>query len=367
MVAAISSPTDVINLMLRRIGYKLRVSDLWDGSEAASASLDIYAQTRDDFLRDGNWDFAQRDVLATILRAAPAGGYFDTAWDPATNPPLPWLYAYAYPDDCLKVRILKDQGGFLFNPQPMPTLYTVANVKDTVSTLASLAVNAHGTGYVPGDYIFPTGGTQTTSVILQAPTTQVVSATVAAAGSGGTPGTQTVTGTTGTGTKFQASVTVDGGGAISAVLSITVAGSYTVNPTAITQEPVTGASLAGAKLSVVMGVDTIRIVNAGVFTTTSTTFTQGSTSGSGTGVTFNTATYTSTTQPRRVICTNVENAMLTYTGQVTDLSQWPVDAIEAFCAALARRLVPTLVGMNAIQVAAQDEAVSKNLAMQEEG
>lgn len=83
----------------------------------------------------------------------------------------------------------------------------------------------------------------------------VANPTIAAAGTGGTTGTQTVTGTTGTGTKFQASVTVSGGG-ITAVLSVTVQGAYTAMPSTLSAEPVTGASLSGAQLnlSACMGV-----------------------------------------------------------------------------------------------------------------
>lgn len=369
MVASVTSPADIINLALRRIGYKLtRVSNLYDGSEPAKAALDIYAQTRDDLLRDGNWDFARRDVAATVLRQAPDGGYFPpNNWDPLTYPPLPWTYCYEYPDDCLKVRNVKGPGGFLINMTPMAPNFSVANVKSSVSTLATLAVNSAGTsGYVPGDFIYPSGGTQTTPVILRVTSTKVVSATVAAGGSGGTPGTQTVTGTTGTGTKFQASVTVSGGGAITAVLSITLAGSYTANPTNISAEPVTGASLSGAQLNVSMGVNAISIVSPGVFTATSLTFTQGSTSGSGAGATFNTATYNTTQQPQRMVLANVESAVLTYTGQITDPAQMPPDFIEALAAALGRRLVPTLVGMDAVQLAAQDEAIEKQMAAQEQ-
>lgn len=80
---------------------------------------------------------------------------------------------------------------------------------------------------------------------------EVYSATVKSGGSGGSNGTQTVTGTTGTGTKFQASVTVSGG-AITAVLGVTVGGLYTVRPTNLAAEPVTGASLTGATLSLTM-------------------------------------------------------------------------------------------------------------------
>jgi len=79
----------------------------------------------------------------------------------------------------------------------------------------------------------------------------VQNAAVVSGGTGGTNGTQTVTGTTGTGTKFQASVTI-AGGSITGVGSITVAGSYTALPSNLNNEPVTGAGLSGAALSLAM-------------------------------------------------------------------------------------------------------------------
>ena len=79
----------------------------------------------------------------------------------------------------------------------------------------------------------------------------VQNAAIVSGGTGGTNGTQTVTGTTGTGTKFQASVTVSGN-AITSVNSITVAGSYSVLPTNLNNEPVTGGGLSGAALSLAM-------------------------------------------------------------------------------------------------------------------
>jgi len=164
-----------------------------------------------------------------------------------------------------------------------PAILGVTNTK-----LLSLQVNSPGTGvYAPGNTIALNGGTQTTPAQLTVATTKVVSATIAAGGAGGANGTQTVVGTTGTGTPFQASVTV-AGGAITAVLSITVAGSYTVNPTTPAAEPVTGAGLIGAQLNLSLGVATFTITNAGVFTAnpSGATFTQASSSGSGTAATF---------------------------------------------------------------------------------
>lgn len=162
---------------------------------------------------------------------------------------------------------------------------TVATTK-----VISAAVDAPGTDYAPGNTITVNGGTPTTNAVFTVGSTKVVSAGIVLGGSGGTDGSQTVTGTTGTGTKFEASVTI-AGGSISSVDSITVAGNYTVNPTDPSQEPVTGASLTGAVLNLGMGVLTAPLTTAGVYTANASSFTQVATSGSGTGVTFNTVVY----------------------------------------------------------------------------
>lgn len=142
--------------------------------------------------------------------------------------------------------------------------------------------------YAPGDTVTLTGGTETANAVVTVDTTTVVSATVAAGGAGGTPGAQTVTGTTGTGTKFQANVTVSGGGAVTSVNSITVGGSYTANPAAPAMEPVTGASLTGAQLNVVLGPATVHVSTHGSYSAVpANPVAQGATSGSGLGATFN--------------------------------------------------------------------------------
>jgi hypothetical protein len=161
----------------------------------------------------------------------------------------------------------------------------------TNTKLISAAVNAAGTGYDIADTITAAGGTAATKAILAVATTKVVSATVDNPGSGGTPGAATVTGTTGTGTKFQAAVTIAGDGTISSVNSISVAGNYTVNPTDIAHEPVTGGSLSGAQLAIVIGVRTVTVSNAGDYTANAASFTQFATSGGGSGATFNTLVY----------------------------------------------------------------------------
>lgn len=136
-------------------------------------------------------------------------------------------------------------------------------------TVTAIAAGTAGSGYqtIPTVAINkPASGAKNTGSGAAATAVMgvVANPTIAAGGSGGTNGTQTVTGTTGTGTKFQASVTI-AGNAITAVLSVTVAGAYTAMPSTLTAEPVTGASLSGAtlNLSAAMGVVSYTVGSAG--------------------------------------------------------------------------------------------------------
>jgi hypothetical protein len=171
------------------------------------------------------------------------------------------------------------------------TAPAVLTVNDT--TLLSCLPLARGTGYTPGDMITLAGGSFTTAAVLTIVATQVVSVTLANAGTGGTPGNATVTGTTGTGTKFQAGVTIDNTGVIVSVNSILNPGGYTVNPTVLTNEPVTGGGLVGAELSIVMGVDDHYTLIGGDYNANPAggVLTQNTTTGMGVGATFQSAIF----------------------------------------------------------------------------
>lgn len=114
----------------------------------------------------------------------------------------------------------------------------------------AVSVAAAGTLVTPGDKL-----TTTTGGMYQVATASVLTATVNNGGSGGTNGAVTVTGTTGTGTKFQATGTITGG-VLTGALTVTVAGNYTVSPTQI-GEPVTGGGLVGATVNLGMGALTV--------------------------------------------------------------------------------------------------------------
>lgn len=127
MVAVVTSPADVVNLALQRIGYPGRVGNLYDGSEAAKDALDIYSQTRDAILRGGDWPFASRSLLATLLKSAPIAGYFPPNTWTTAYPAQPWKFEYEYPTDCLEVRACKPAAFFVPNFRPMPYVFAVAN------------------------------------------------------------------------------------------------------------------------------------------------------------------------------------------------------------------------------------------------
>jgi hypothetical protein len=91
-------------------------------------------------------------------------------------------------------------------------------------------------------------------IIADHPNDSVLSVTINAGGSGGTNGQVVIAGTTGTGTKFQAKGVISGG-ALTSITSIVNAGSYTVDPTSLTAEPVTGGGLSSATVGLTMSGD----------------------------------------------------------------------------------------------------------------
>lgn len=164
----------------------------------------------------------------------------------------------------------------------------VLTVQNTLLLDVGVAAPGGATGhsYAPGDTITLAGGVQVTAPTVTVFRTQVVAAVINNAGSGGANGSAIVTGTTGTGTRFKASVTIDNVGKITSIDAITVAGEYSVNPTS--PEPVSGGGLTGATFDLVMGVLSVTLTTGGQFTTNPSDgrLTQSATSGAGTGATF---------------------------------------------------------------------------------
>ncbi len=139
-----SGPTSVeqvCNDALTRIGYPARIGNIYEGTRQARACLDIYGQTRDQFLRQDDFNFAERNLTMTLLKQAPPGGYIPPVVWTTAYPSLPWMYSYAYPSDCLKVRSIRGQALFVFDFDPGPVVYMVEN--DNSYTPAQKVINCN--------------------------------------------------------------------------------------------------------------------------------------------------------------------------------------------------------------------------------
>ena len=166
-----------------------------------------------------------------------------------------------------------------------------AVLRATLKCSAATVLTA-GVGVAINDTFGLVGGTLDSAAgvqaVAKATNIQAVSAVVNAGGSGGTNGAVTITGTTGTGTKFQATGTIVGN-ALVGPLTITVAGNYTVGPTSLTSEPITGGSLTGATVTLQMGALTLSVLTAGVYQSVPPTTAVSNIVGTGTGVTITSA------------------------------------------------------------------------------
>lgn len=114
MTTVLTDPTLICNYALAKVGYKLRIGTMDDGSEAAKKATDVYGQTRDAMHRESMWNFALKEVTAVASGGAP---------------PYPWAASFTYPDDCIQVRFVKPAPGYDIT-NPIPPLWTVG--KDPV-------------------------------------------------------------------------------------------------------------------------------------------------------------------------------------------------------------------------------------------
>jgi hypothetical protein len=161
---------------------------------------------------------------------------------------------------------------------------------------SGVQVQTDGTGCVPADVITLTGGTAVSQGQLTVQTCQVHGATINAAGSGGTTGGCVLTDAgTFTGEPFRIYATV-ASGSISALGAFIHKGDYSVNPSTLSAEPVTGCGLTGSPtLTITMGISQQVSPGSGIFVSAPGSYTTqpaspvaaGSSTGAETGETFN--------------------------------------------------------------------------------
>lgn len=173
------------------------------------------------------------------------------------------------------------------------TSATAAVFEIATTELVSAAINAAGTGYTPGDVSTMTGGSASTLAQVTIDTTELADLTLNAAGSGYS-GTDTITLTPVGGTTSTAVViTVDTVGGSGEILTFTITnpGVFTANASSFTQASTTGSGTGATFHIPVYAADAISITTAGVFTSEPTDLTQTTTTGSGTGLTLDTLSF----------------------------------------------------------------------------
>jgi hypothetical protein len=94
-------PADVANQALDAAGVEHTLGDLQEGTRVAQVTLRAYGQCLRQLLRAANWDFARKTSDMVLL--ADATGQSANV---GSMVPTPWIYEYAYPIDCMKVRLI---------------------------------------------------------------------------------------------------------------------------------------------------------------------------------------------------------------------------------------------------------------------
>lgn len=157
------TPTDLANQALDAAGVETTIGDIEEGTREAQVCLRQYRHCLQQLLRAAHWDFARQTAPLQLL--ADATGNTPLA---GTIVPVPWVYEYAYPNDCLKVRFIP------WNPlQSVATPPGNIAISTTVPLSTALTTAQPGTGQrlrpsrfvIATDYNYPVqAGTDVTAV-----------------------------------------------------------------------------------------------------------------------------------------------------------------------------------------------------------
>ncbi len=107
-----ASEVTICNRALQSIGTRSQIQSLSEDSVEARNCAMIFADTRDEVLQMAFWNFANKTEYLSLLKSAPG-----TPSNPASTanqwssafPSPPWLYEYAYPQDCIQLQRIVQQ------------------------------------------------------------------------------------------------------------------------------------------------------------------------------------------------------------------------------------------------------------------
>lgn len=97
-------PTDIANLALDAIGSPIVLGDIEDGNKEAQVCLRSYRECLLQLLRGAHWQFARKQAPLLLL-----GDATRQTVGVGTAVITPWVYEYAYPNDCAALRFIPFQ------------------------------------------------------------------------------------------------------------------------------------------------------------------------------------------------------------------------------------------------------------------
>lgn len=106
-----ASEVTICNRALQAMGTRSQISSLTEASNEARNCNLIYADTRDEVLSMAFWNFAKKTEYLSLLKQAPGtpGGSATASQWSNLFPAPPWLYEYAFPQDCISMRSIVQQ------------------------------------------------------------------------------------------------------------------------------------------------------------------------------------------------------------------------------------------------------------------
>lgn len=96
-----NTPTDIAQQSLDALGSPTTIGDLEEGTRDAQVLLRAYWTCLRQLLRAAHWGFARKTAPLVLL--ADATGNTPNV---GTQVPIPWIYEYQYPVDCMKARFV---------------------------------------------------------------------------------------------------------------------------------------------------------------------------------------------------------------------------------------------------------------------
>lgn len=102
-----TSQINVANRALLSVGARAQISSFnpSDGSNEGDVISTLWQPTFESLARSAPWNCLTKQVTLTLLQAA-SGTPENPDGAALPTPPTPWLYAYAYPSDCLLFRFI---------------------------------------------------------------------------------------------------------------------------------------------------------------------------------------------------------------------------------------------------------------------